>query len=100
MSFKHYAEIDLKDDFETEKRFANIKTTKDFYLLVGSMFAGLNNIEDTIIFLDEIQHYPHLMKNYQRCFFSCTLVKKQGEAFQQLLLSMAMSQSIFLMAQL
>ena len=61
VSFKHYAEIDLKDDFETEKRFANIKTTKDFYLLVGSMFAGLNNSEDTIIFLDEIQHYPHLM---------------------------------------
>lgn len=60
-SFKNYAEIDLKDDFETEKRFANIKTTKDFYLLVGSMFAGLNNSEDTIIFLDEIQYYPHLM---------------------------------------
>lgn len=60
-SFKHYAEIDLKDDFETEKRFANIKTTKDFYLLVGSMFSGLNNSEDTIIFLDEIQYYPHLM---------------------------------------
>ena len=60
-SFKHYAEIDLKDDFETEKRFANIKTTKDFYLLAGSMFAGLNNSEDTIIFLDEIQYYPHLM---------------------------------------
>ncbi len=60
-SFKHYAEIDLKDDFETEKRFANIKTTKDFYLLVGSMFAGLNNSEDTIVFLDEIQYYPHLM---------------------------------------
>ena len=59
--FKHYAEIDLKDDFETEKRFANIKTTKDFYLLVGAMFAGLNNSEDTIIFLDEIQYYPHLM---------------------------------------
>ena len=61
VSFKHYAEIDLKDDFETEKRFANIKTTKDFYLLVGSMFAGLNNSEDTIVFLDEIQYYPHLM---------------------------------------
>ena len=60
-SFKHYAEIDLKDDFETEKKFANVKTTKDFYLLVGSMFGGLNNSEDTIIFLDEIQFYPHLM---------------------------------------
>lgn len=60
-SFKHYAEIDLKDDYENEQRFMNVKTTKDFYLLVGSMFSGLNNCDDTIIFLDEIQYYPHLM---------------------------------------
>ena len=59
--FKHYAEIDLKDDFEGDKKFANVKTTKDFYLMVGSMFGDLNNNEDTIIFLDEIQYYPHLM---------------------------------------
>lgn len=59
--FSNYAEIDLKDDFEGEKKFANIKTTKDFYLLVGSLFGNLNNAEDTIIFLDEIQYYPHLM---------------------------------------
>ena len=60
-SFKHYAEIDLKDDYENGQRFINVKTTKDFYLLVGSMFSGLNNSDDTIIFLDEIQYYPHLM---------------------------------------
>ena len=60
-NFKHYAEIDLKDDFESEKRFANIKTTNDFYLLVSSMFGDLDNYNDTIIFLDEIQYYPHLM---------------------------------------
>lgn len=60
-AFKHYAEIDLKDDYEGKQRFANVKTTKDFYLLVGSLFGNLNNSDDTIIFLDEIQFYPHLM---------------------------------------
>ena len=60
-SFKHYAEIDLKDDYEGDKLFANIKTAKDFYLQVGSMFGGLNSYDDTIIFLDEIQFYPNLM---------------------------------------
>lgn len=59
--FKHFAEIDLKDDFEGDKLFDNVKTTKDFYLLVGSLFGSLNNNKDTIIFLDEIQNYPHLM---------------------------------------
>lgn len=59
--FKHYAEIDLKDDYEGEKRFLNVKTSKDFYLLVGSLFDDLNNYSDTIIFLDEIQFYPHLL---------------------------------------
>ncbi len=60
-AFKNYAEIDLKDDYEGNKRFLGVKTTKDFYLLVGSMFENLNNYEDTIIFLDEIQFYPHLL---------------------------------------
>lgn len=60
-AFPHYAEIDLKDDYEGKQRFASIKTTKDFYILVGSLFGDLNNYEDTIIFLDEIQYYPHLM---------------------------------------
>ena len=60
-AFANYAEIDLKDDFEGEQRFAGVKTTKDFYLLVGSLFGSLNNYDDTIVFLDEIQYYPHLM---------------------------------------
>ncbi len=59
--YKHYAEIDLKSDFESEKLFANITTTKDFYLLVGSLFGDLNTYDDTIIFLDEIQFYSNLM---------------------------------------
>lgn len=60
-TFKNYAEIDLKDDYEGKGLFHNVKSTKDFYLLVGSLFGDLNNYEDTIIFLDEIQYYPHLL---------------------------------------
>ena len=60
-AFKNYVEIDLKDDYEGDKNFAKVKTTKDFYLLVSSLFGNLNSYDDTIIFLDEIQYYPHLL---------------------------------------
>lgn len=60
-AFKHYVEIDLKDDYESKKMFENVKTTKDFYLLIGSLYGDLNDYKDTIIFLDEIQYYPHLL---------------------------------------
>ena len=59
--FAHYAEVDLKNDYESNKLFANINTTKDFYLLIGSLFGGINTYEDTIVFLDEIQFYPNIM---------------------------------------
>ncbi|MDY2888351.1 MAG: AAA family ATPase [Candidatus Caccosoma sp.] len=60
--FNNYVEIDLKSDYEVEKLFENVKTTKAFYLLVGSLYGNkLNTLEDTIIFLDEIQFYPHLI---------------------------------------
>lgn len=60
--FPNYIEIDLKSDYEGQKLFETVKSTKDFYLLVSSLFGDkLNNINDTIIFLDEIQFYPHLI---------------------------------------
>ena len=60
--FSNYVEIDLKSDYEGQKAFSNVKTTKAFYLLVGSLYGDkINTIEDTIIFLDEIQYYPHLI---------------------------------------
>lgn len=60
--FANYIEIDLKSDYEGEQLFKNIRTTKSFYLLVGSLFGDkLNSIDDTIIFLDEIQYYPQLI---------------------------------------
>ncbi len=60
-AYEHYAEVDLKDDFESgQQLFAKVKTTKDFYLLISSMFSDLDNKDNTIVFLDEIQFYPHL----------------------------------------
>ncbi len=60
--FANYVEIDLKTDYEGDGLFSNVKTTKDFYLVVSALFGEkLNNIDDTIIFLDEIQYYPKLI---------------------------------------
>ena len=60
--FSNYIEIDLKSDYEGEQLFKDIKTTKSFYLLVGSLYGNkLNSLDDTIIFLDEIQYYPQLI---------------------------------------
>jgi uncharacterized protein len=61
-SFKNYIEINLQDDFDGEKIFAEIKSIKDFYFTLTSLYGQkLNNANDTIIFLDEIQVYPNLI---------------------------------------
>ena len=60
--FTNYIEIDLKSDYEGEELFKDIKSTKSFYLLISSLYGDkLNTNDDTIIFLDEIQFYPHLI---------------------------------------
>ncbi len=60
--FKNYVEINLQDDFDGERLFSEIKTIKDFYFVVSSLYGHkLNNASDTIIFLDEIQVYPNLI---------------------------------------
>lgn len=60
--FPNYVEINLLEDSIQEKLFENIRTVEDFYLQI-SMIAGehLGTKEDTLIFLDEIQEYPHLL---------------------------------------
>ncbi|MCR5395599.1 MAG: AAA family ATPase [Bacteroidales bacterium] len=60
--FKNYIEINLKSDQEGKQHFAKVTTTEDFYLLLGAMTGEkLGKKQDTLIFLDEIQCYPHLM---------------------------------------
>ena len=60
--FKNYIEINLLEDSLGEKLFEHTKSVEDFYLQI-SMLAGnkMGTKEDTVIFLDEIQVYPHLL---------------------------------------
>lgn len=60
--FTHYIEINLQKDKEGPKVFADVRSPQDFYVQLG-VFAGseLGTREDTIVFLDEIQAYPHLL---------------------------------------
>jgi uncharacterized protein len=60
--FKHFVEINLKADQEGDGIFASVKSKDDFYLQLGAMAGNdLGSKEDTLVFLDEIQSYPHLM---------------------------------------
>lgn len=60
--FKHFVEINLKADQEGDGIFAMVKSKEDFYLQLGAIAGNnLGNKEDTLVFLDEIQSYPHLM---------------------------------------
>lgn len=60
--FKHFIEINLKNDWEGNRFFENIRTIEDFYLQVSALYGNdLDNVSNTMIFLDEIQSYPHLL---------------------------------------
>lgn len=60
--FKNYVEINLADDKTGMGNFASVKQPVDFYLQLSAQAGGkLGSFDDTIIFLDEIQEYPHLI---------------------------------------
>ncbi len=60
--FKHFVEINLKEDKEGDQLFAAVKTTGDLYMRLGNYYSKpLGNKSNTLVFLDEIQSYPHLM---------------------------------------
>lgn len=60
--FDNFIEINLIEDANGPKLFENVKNIDEFYLVVSS-FAGdkLHEKSNTLIFLDEIQKYPHLI---------------------------------------
>ena len=60
--FVNFIEINMVEDALGDRLFANTKTVDDFYLQV-SMLAGnkMKEKENTLIFIDEIQAYPHLL---------------------------------------
>ncbi len=60
--YKNFHEINLLDDFNSYRVFEKIRTIQDFYLQLSSYFGReLGNKDDTMIFLDEIQIYPHIL---------------------------------------
>ena len=60
--FKHFVEINLKADQEGDGIFKTVRSKEDFYLQLGALAGNnLGSKDDTLVFLDEIQSYPHLM---------------------------------------
>ena len=60
--YPNYVEINFVEDDEGRKLFKNIHTKEDFYLTL-SMVAGdrLSGRDDTLVFFDEVQHYPQYL---------------------------------------
>ncbi len=60
--FENFIEINMVEDSLGARLFANTKSIEDFYLQVSMLFGGkMKEKENTLIFIDEIQAYPHLL---------------------------------------
>ena len=60
--FKNFVEVNFAEDNEGPQHFKNIHSTEAFYFTL-SMVAGnqLGKVDDTLVFLDEIQVYPQYL---------------------------------------
>lgn len=60
--FSNFVEVNMINDREGERIFAEVKGVEDFYVRLSS-FAGrkLGTKDNTLIFLDEIQAYPEML---------------------------------------
>lgn len=60
--FPNYIEINMEEDKLGTRLFAEAKTTKDFYMAL-SVIGGdkMKDKENTLVFIDEIQAYSHLL---------------------------------------
>ncbi|MCQ2973229.1 MAG: ATP-binding protein [Bacteroidales bacterium] len=60
--YKNFVEINMLTDCNGNRNFADVKTTDDFYMQLALLGGErLGNAEDTLVFIDEIQAYPHLL---------------------------------------
>ena len=60
--YANFIEINFVKDDETDQLFRDIHSLEDFYLTLSMMAGGkLGDRTDTLIFLDEIQHYPQYL---------------------------------------
>ena len=60
--YPNFIEVNFVEDDEGSQLFKNIHSTNDFYFALSSV-AGtkLHEYNDTLVFLDEIQHYPQYL---------------------------------------
>lgn len=60
--FPNFIEINMLEDSLGETLFSNVKTVNDFYLQLSMHFGDkMKEKENTLVFIDEIQAYPHLL---------------------------------------
>jgi predicted AAA+ superfamily ATPase len=60
--FTNFVEINFVEDDEGAQLFKNIRRTDDFYLKLSAIAGNsLDEYSNTLIFLDEIQHYPQYL---------------------------------------
>lgn len=60
--FRNVVEINLIEDYDSDRMFESVSSVEEFHLRLSSI-AGqrLGTKEDTLIFLDEIQQYPRML---------------------------------------
>ena len=60
--YSNFIEINMETDKVGNQVFANAKTVADFYLALSTIAGDkMKNKEDTLVFIDEIQAYDHLL---------------------------------------
>lgn len=60
--FKNYIEINMEADKISQRVFENARTVNDFYLSLSSIAGDkMGSRKDTIVFIDEIQAYDHML---------------------------------------
>lgn len=60
--FQNFIEINMVRDALGDRLFAHVRTVEDFYLQVSMLHGDkMKQKDNTLIFIDEIQEYPHLL---------------------------------------
>ena len=60
--FENYIELNFAEDQNGPRLFEQVRTVQDFYFQVSTIAGDkMGDKENTLVFLDEIQAYPHLL---------------------------------------
>ena len=60
--FENVVEINFRQDINSAQIYKTVKNSEDFYLQLSALYGNLlGNYNDTLIVLDDIQVYPHLL---------------------------------------